>query len=906
MVVTSAKRPAILRAQIVNDAFVTFPQAASATAQEPCANVANNDVLHDDHHCVLDDAVDAEAPRTVVATAAALAPSSYAYPGFMHTIDQKWTANLLKVLDDINAPDYAFGLILSWARGASAEEYSFRPQGGLERSRNVEVLLNSIANAKQLLPVVQTVQGPHGPPSQVVVFDFVPQLLSLLQNRSLMIQENVVLDLQNPLVPYQSPGGLLGEALSGSVYQQAYARLITDPTRQLLVPIIQWIDRTSVTGNDRFSLKPYMFTLALFTAKFRRTIKAWGYHGFLPKSKTSSAQNQTQLPGENIRNYHAQLSRVLESFRHAVPRLRDVVLPIGPTGAMQVDIIPCILFVIQDMQEGDMLCGRYGPHTPQIQRHCRSCNVDYSGLAQPDVACKYLYAEPMHVIAQSENVALRQRWSQHYLDNAFRNVTMADPDRGIFGATPVETLHAVRKGLVEMITFVVLDNVPASKKAALDCLALRFHTSHRQTCRSTFPKTTFCNGITNITKISAAERLGLVFLFVILGHYHEGWTILSSALENSHTACTEPLTKRGRKMSTTTKTTASVQPLPKHPQYTPQFKDILQVFEMLLCFDAWLSKETYWAHKDTSFSKAIVSRSICTMMKLCKKYIPTKKPTAWNYPKFHELLHVVDDMIRFGSPLNFCAQRPESLLIVAAKQPGRRSQKRHKGVSYELQAAQRLCYSMMIDTVNSRIQNGAPSLHRAPTGSETPMDTPLHESTKGATNAILTCCVAEANNTAPSFEIHWDSKTDVHLMQVDIQLLRYLHTTFGTPVHFCTQYKRDIYTFRCHPSFGSTGPLYDWMVIKFDTGLFPCRLAAVVFSNADAEEPLQLVVQSTTTRTKVKSVLFQEWSWSPEYITVSPKCIEAPCFVISIRDDHSLILETLAREKWAEQFTHVE
>jgi hypothetical protein len=96
------------------------------------------------------------------------------------------------------------------------------------------------------------------------------------------------------------------------------------------------------------------------------------------------------------------------------------------------------------------------------------------------------------------------------------------------------------------------------------------------------------------------------------------------------------------------------------------------------------------------------------------------------------------------------------------------------------------------------------------------------------------------------------------------------------------------------------------MVIKFDTGLFPCRLAAVVFSNADAEEPLQLVVQSTTTRTKVKSVLFQEWSWSPEYITVSPKCIEAPCFVISIRDDHSLILETLAREKWAEQFTHVE
>ena len=124
-----------------------------------------------------------------------------------------------------------------------------------------------------------------------------------------------------------------------------------------------------------------MFTPAIFTEPFRRTIKAWGYHGFLPKSKTSSVQNQTQTPGDNIRNYHAQLHQVLDSFRNAAPRLQNVVLPIGPTGSMQVDIVTCILFIIQDMQEGDMLCGRFGLHTPQIQRHSRSCNIDYKGLA---------------------------------------------------------------------------------------------------------------------------------------------------------------------------------------------------------------------------------------------------------------------------------------------------------------------------------------------------------------------------------------------------------------------------------------------------------------------------------------------------------------------------------------------
>jgi hypothetical protein len=207
-------------------------------------------------------------------------------------------------------------------------------------------------------------------------------------------------------------------------------------------------------------------------------------------------------------------------------------LPMGPTGVIVVDIVPCILFVIQDMQEGDMLCGRHGPHTTQIQR--QSCNADYEGLACHKRQCKYLYADPMHLIAQSDDLAIRKRWSQHGLDNAFQHVTMADPDRGIFGATPVETLHAFRMGLVEMVTHVVIDDVPPSKKAALDRLALRFHKTHRQSFRSSFQSTTFCNGITNISKISAAERLGLVFLFVILGHYEEGWTILSSSLDNCH------------------------------------------------------------------------------------------------------------------------------------------------------------------------------------------------------------------------------------------------------------------------------------------------------------------------------------------------------------------------------------
>jgi len=106
-------------------------------------------------------------------------------------------------------------------------------------------------------------------------------------------------------------------------------------------------------------------------------------------------------PGDNIRNYHAELKCVLASLQSAAENLRDVWLPIGPgeTPNMKVNIIPCILCIIQDMQEGDMLCGRFGPHTPGIQRHCRSCDIDYDNLDNPDIDCKKLFANPLHQIA---------------------------------------------------------------------------------------------------------------------------------------------------------------------------------------------------------------------------------------------------------------------------------------------------------------------------------------------------------------------------------------------------------------------------------------------------------------------------------------------------------------------------
>ncbi|KAI2489683.1 hypothetical protein MHU86_24911 [Fragilaria crotonensis] len=102
-----------------------------------------------------------------------------------------------------------------WARSASADNYSYNPVGGLSRAKNVDALINSVRNGKRLLPFVRRVDVHHGSPSDVICFDFASQLLSLLQNPSIMTAENLAIDINDPLKPYHKLKGsnVLGEPL---------------------------------------------------------------------------------------------------------------------------------------------------------------------------------------------------------------------------------------------------------------------------------------------------------------------------------------------------------------------------------------------------------------------------------------------------------------------------------------------------------------------------------------------------------------------------------------------------------------------------------------------------------------------------------------------------------------------
>ena len=112
----------------------------------------------------------------------------------------------------------------------------------------------------------------------VICFDFVPQLLSILQNKKMMSGSNLVLDPNNPLAMYKPQDNRLGEALSGSVYQDMYRRLVANPSKQLLCPLICYTDGTQIDALSRFSVEPFLFTPAVLSHAARCKSDAWRHH----------------------------------------------------------------------------------------------------------------------------------------------------------------------------------------------------------------------------------------------------------------------------------------------------------------------------------------------------------------------------------------------------------------------------------------------------------------------------------------------------------------------------------------------------------------------------------------------------------------------------------------------------
>lgn len=145
---------------------------------------------------------------------------------FVVTTQQAAIVKLMKLLDDMNCPDHAFTKMLEWAVETQKDNVTF-DSALQKREANIRWMRLMLHNANCMLPEVVPTPLSSSMSVDVMRFDFVPQLLSLLQDPSKMVQENLVIDINQPIPMHSfAKNKPICEVLEGSAYKEAHYQAV--------------------------------------------------------------------------------------------------------------------------------------------------------------------------------------------------------------------------------------------------------------------------------------------------------------------------------------------------------------------------------------------------------------------------------------------------------------------------------------------------------------------------------------------------------------------------------------------------------------------------------------------------------------------------------------------------------
>ena len=324
----------------------------------------------------------------------------------------------------------------------------------------------------------------------------------------------------------------------------------------------------------------------------------------------------------------------------------------------------------------------------------------------------------------------------------------------------------------------------------------------------------------------------------------------------------------------------------------------MEVLECLLCFWAWTKQYQFWLLKDDKTATATVQHAMRLMLLKIRTQLPRYEGMGWKISKFHELLHLVKDMRRYGSPVNTSASSPEHNHLYFAKRPGRRAQKDH--ATFDHQVATRLTNSMMLQSI-AQLMSTSTADHDDSVVVATNEALSVDMSSISETIGNATAYSLQINANSLTCFVTWHAKTSPGVVNLhDPSLIKFITKKFCGAlkwsvdnigyVNMVTEYKRDMYCFRVHPNYHNTGRWQDWVPIQFKgyEEPHPCRIEAIIPGMLNRNhlvlDDYKMVYLVVTCCTEIKqtclSVLFDIWKYDESaYHLVEATTIVAPCYV---------------------------
>ena len=330
---------------------------------------------------------------------------------------------------------------------------------------------------------------------------------------------------------------------------------------------------------------------------------------------------------------------------------------------------------------------------------------------------------------------------------------------------------------------------------------------------------------------------------------------------------------------------------PPPPDKRVTFQDFVQVMEQVLGFYSWYNSggNFHELRKDDGAGAMLALRVMLTTI---KEKFPRMSGNGWKLQKFHEILHIVDSILLFGSPSNWDAGIGERGLKDWAKIPSGTAQRRGQA-SFNLQTALRNAEAQAMKTAMAAmgIVGGSPR-HRVC-------------GTSYFSNNVTSQAPEQLVIGLPKFRIQFMTGTgqatgewlgkrkqrghvEVHPLLLDFFTRLNKQRDVGNngePIMGFTEYRRSGILFRAHPNYRSEGPFYDWANIQWEgyDELIPAKILAF-FQYSHRTEETFAVVHSAKEKLEHNSVFVTRWEMDyTGNTTITPKLFVVPADSIEER-----------------------
>ena len=374
----------------------------------------------------------------------------------------------------------------------------------------------------------------------------------------------------------------------------------------------------------------------------------------------------------------------------------------------------------------------------------------------------------------------------------------------------------------------------------------------------------------------------------------------------------------------------SRRPMAKKDKITDNFIiDYIHLLENVLQMEAWLKSEQL-AVKEVKKAKSTVR----WLMSCMKAVAERTTGMGWKFPKFHHLLHCLDDMLDYGMAQNFNSGPNESHHISMIKAPSKNTQ-RHRQ-SFTMQVGTRYCENLIIDRacyecgISKKATNRSQGIHKEGVGGAYFL---ISLTDQG--NAVTVQFISQSTSNHADLPPRWVSRLGSICVGARGQLNSIpCHTQWTTS-------EGQIY--RAHPNYRGKGEWYDTVLIDWGPdGVVPALVCsfidlrllpedsqfefgdslveepgfyALVHSfknplnhlyNADEHDAMSVYLFENSTLFEYQSLLVDN-EGVPQLFLARMDAITGPCFSINHfgGEEHGYLLMKRRRSEWADCFSEL-